>query len=526
MYVEELTLKKMGFLIGFVGLGLIFLSSSFITSINYMNYQSVKGIRSDFRTFNYQDVHLRVKNNQQPFEDVFTTNIGIHICFKNLVSAKGYLYRFYSNIIQTLDLSNPKKPSIQEQYEIEGDNNLEISYIVANNNNLFASMTDSVSKVGLKIFNISNNGRISEVGSITPNISKYVASYYNIDSGFSVNNDYVYQIVHGLVDTEISLSTVLIYDCNSVQNPQMIGQYSDGESHFNNLIVQDNFLYLMTQKQYFGLYENQYQFKVQVIDLANKSKPIKICEIYFKNSTSEMAINDDYLFVIDEDNGLWVFDLENFNLVTKISKMDINFKFFYHDLTASNNKLYIVKMTGLAIIDISNIQDPKEISEYYYDKDYGNFKYLVLHQNYACLLKDSDNKDRMFFLLDISNPYNPKKLYPGINEDTKIKITSIVSISLALSIAIFSMFFIVRKGNVLDKISNKQTEDSVIATKIDNLSHTENETTKMSFSSNKENSTKKKRYFKRLGISSLVIGIIGLLFFTWLALILFSTILY
>ena len=212
-------------------------------------------------------------------------------------------------------------------------------------------------------------------------------------------------------DSQICHTTIIDLDNKSkpieISNYTVLGVHSD-------LVVENNKLFLLIEKQrrynsssdslyYFG--ENQ----LVVLDILNKSNPVKIQHLNLTSRPCSVAINNNYLYISYHESTLEIYDIEDLENLVLVKSTNIESRkvVFKEDLT------YILENEKLIILDTTNINNFGKIGEkrLRFKAKKGKFHDCVVEGNHIYGVRKSFDYGS-FIIFDCSNKENPKIVYP------------------------------------------------------------------------------------------------------------------
>lgn len=134
--------------------------------------------------------------------------------------------------------------------------------------------------------------------------------------------------------------------------PMLMGQCLEGSNYCNNVWVERSIAYVANWSD--GL---------NIIDVHNKNKPIKIGNVATKGFTSDLYVVDSTLYLCDGDGQLRIFNISDpYNLkelgtyMTRGQAIDVYVK---------DNIAYLAcEYGGIAIVDVTNPSSPLELAYY------------------------------------------------------------------------------------------------------------------------------------------------------------------
>jgi hypothetical protein len=233
----------------------------------------------------------------------------------------------------------------------------------------------------------------------------------NINPSSSLNTKLVYQsnddvhyaeelIIEGTRAYIIGKDTSAIYilDISNPELPNLLHVYNPNDLYIEDMKAHGNYLFLHTDK-------------LEILDVTNAKTPSIIWQYNTLEPIKNMAISNDYVYLIDIETNLYIIDISTpaNPQPIKIIKKFINLDYIEYATTSEN--LLFVADKGLYIFDISNPTNPIEIGFYglplgidYFDDVVVINKTIWVRGKYRGIFGDPQSH---VLLLDISNPTKP-----------------------------------------------------------------------------------------------------------------------
>ncbi|MCK4291474.1 MAG: hypothetical protein KAX09_10870, partial [Candidatus Heimdallarchaeota archaeon] len=274
-------------------------------------------------------------------------------------------------------------------------------YLVLNDTLLYLSVANYVNwSMGFYIFDVANHKNTS--------ISQY---FFNTSlSGFYcyglyMRGNYLYFLVNRL---NAPIGGVLVIDCANTTQPVEVGSYFYTECRFFDLAFNNNYAYLLTD----DLYCEQPEAGIQIIDIGNVSSLTKVGEFFEAGFFNAIECSGNNLFLINRFSGLDILELTDPINPQNISNY-VETDEYFQDICISENTAFVVKAAGCSVLDLSDIHSPLRIGNFKYTKELGAFRFGLIEDDLLYLHKNSEDPNRMLFILDVSNPSKPTRLYPS-----------------------------------------------------------------------------------------------------------------
>lgn len=190
-------------------------------------------------------------------------------------------------------------------------------------------------------------------------------------------------------------------------------------SERNRYTIYNDYLYLvrayLSQEDEEHLHSGDFEFSygfMKAWDISNPSNPIEVFTREIDRwDYSFNAIHEDLLFYNTNNYGFDLYNcsnLQDLQYLTSFKNND-NIK----QIIISENLLYLISSGKVQILNIENPRKIKLLGQYI-SRFQGNgaFSKGILVDNILYLSRSSEYYDRCFYILDCSNPRNPKKLFP------------------------------------------------------------------------------------------------------------------
>ncbi len=151
--------------------------------------------------------------------------------------------------------------------------------------------------------------------------------------------------------------TFWIFNVTNPTNPILLGRGYAERSCFVWIDMKDNYLYTVSMG---GMSPGAFL----IFDISNISNPYLINRISFQQFTNCVLIKENYAFVTNEWNGIWIYDISDPHNPQIVNNIVPGGQTLH--LWIEGNLLYVAAglFCGLRIYDISNIHSPREIGYY------------------------------------------------------------------------------------------------------------------------------------------------------------------
>ena len=182
-----------------------------------------------------------------------------------------------------------------------------------------------------------------------------------------------------------------IVDVTDTGNPQLLAEIPTG-SHSRNVRILGTHAYV-----------SQGHAGMRILDISDPAGPVETCWEHRMKWAIKIILHGDHAFVCQRSyGGPMVFNVGNPAEPDSVCLVETeNIKYSY-DCVIQGDLIYIaMSSSGLGIADISDLQNPVELSTY----DTGDYmRGLDVSGNLACLANDDS-----LLIMDISDPANPVK---------------------------------------------------------------------------------------------------------------------
>jgi len=358
------------------------------------------------------------------------------VALKDFVAFIGQYYQG----VEAIDVSDSQAPNKFKIYNPGVDSNTR--GLCVNGNYLYVGSY----KYGLDVLDISNPssaGFLSKVG------------YYYNNSGI---RDIHIEDTHAFLST--STRRVEILDLTTPTNPSFIGQYYSSIGNIRGVAVSGSNMYVLAD----DIQSNQNY--MEVINISDPTSPIKMGEIqvsesygievqgsyayiasinglriinisnstnpesvgYYQGYINAVALQGSKAYLADEYEGLVVVEISTPGSPVKVGSLDISYAPVNDGFVYGDYFFAVCDEEGLVIADVSKPHEPKILASYIpsFNFTYMNYTYtfidpvrtVYVQGKYAYLGCFYDN-----FILDISNPLNPKNISSfscGLTEDIQV----------------------------------------------------------------------------------------------------------
>ncbi len=362
--------------------------------------------------------------------------IMMYHCWSNLVANERVAYRSTSQGFEILNTSNPETIEVLNEFHL--GENLSSGYLALNDTFLYLSVNDYDNwSFGFSLFDVANH-EITSISQFFFNAS--LNGFYC--NGLYVKGNYIYCLINQHINVKGGL---VIVDYTNITHPELLGSYFFDGIWFQDFAINNNYAYLL-RANYFGDFEDGFL----IIDLTNTTSLVKVGEITDETNLRAVTCWDNKLFLVSQDDGLRIYDLTdpvNPQRISNYSEADG----YFQDICILDDIAYIVTSSGCCILDISEITAPERIGLFKYTKELGAFSYGLLEDDLLYLHKNSEDPTRMLFILDVTNPEKPVKMYPAWigpqwarNEFTLFMVSTAIALSGIVIISV-SIFLIVKR---------------------------------------------------------------------------------
>ena len=276
----------------------------------------------------------------------------------DVVGEFAYVADYFSFMI--IDVSTPTTPALIGQYNTTGHHPERLA--VQGN---YAYLTEGYS--GLHILNMTPYGRPAETVTFdTPSSAR----------GITVQGTRAYVA---------DLSSLRIFDISEPMAPKELGYY-DNASSIRDVEVKGDFAYVGSRYGFF------------VVDISDPAAP---AEVYRHEGYGydQVAVSGVHAYTVSPDTRAFcIFDITD-PLNISYHKYD-SFVRRGNDIEVMGDRAYVAQEYGLAIIDVSDPEDPTMLNQTYLDSD---GRAIEVSSLYAFLL----TQDRGLYIYNITDPESP-----------------------------------------------------------------------------------------------------------------------
>lgn len=329
--------------------------------------------------------------------------------------ANNFAYIVGGNMLRIVNISNPSSPFLEGTYIRQSGDVFSInggSHVVVQGNLAYVAAGMSRGIVIIDVSDPANPVAVGQYPGRTGVATGAVAvdgnyAYVGLDGVHVVDvTDPANPVQLGVFDPDIpahpadliksgdlvyiALSTfdTWVIDVSNPTSPTQVAKIETGLGSASDLAIQDNHLYIADRDA--GLH---------ILDISQTNNPVERTRYEIIGNASELVVRDDYAFVVELGEGVWVVDIADRANPQSLGFFDIGGRPLA--VTSSGNYLYIAGGNdGLFVIDISDPTNPTEVahlplsgSQWDVAVD-GTFAYLA-------------NYDEGLHVVDISNPTEP-----------------------------------------------------------------------------------------------------------------------
>lgn len=275
-----------------------------------------------------------------------------------------------NNIVIFVDITNPENPLILEElYNFHQVNNIAIKDSVAyvsDNNSLklinYNDLNDIMintyySDTGVNFVYIYNDYAVFvyDGGFQIINVSNAFSpqEIISIPTGFNIRRAKIIEnLLYLLVDDGIK-----IYDISQINDPLLLGQYTDDFFMLDSFDIYDN-------KAYIAGWEGLF-----LVDISDPAEPHLIGSNQNILTPSNISIQDGILYVCDFLYGFSMFDIENFNDLILVNTYSTPRETVHY--ATQDRILYLLDWSyGLQVVNMDESANPYELNRYFDEFSY------------------------------------------------------------------------------------------------------------------------------------------------------------
>ncbi|MDY6970926.1 MAG: hypothetical protein SV775_01215 [Thermodesulfobacteriota bacterium] len=200
-----------------------------------------------------------------------------------------------------------------------------------------------------------------------------------------------------------------------ISNPEKVDKISQLKLDFvNDVAVRGNHVFIAGGQRRFA------DGHFSIVDVSEKKKPLLLAKVDLPRGANRIHANDSYVFVSAHGAGLFIYDCTS----PRSPKLMSNFRVAYDpseypevakSLLLENHTWGVITEgdiayvcddhAGVRLVDISDIQNPKQISRYMHKKGLGGFcNDVVIDKDFMYLAYDFG----FLVIVDISDKMHPK----------------------------------------------------------------------------------------------------------------------
>ena len=226
--------------------------------------------------------------------------------------------------VYVFDVSNPLRPKAVSKLSVKGA----ITDVVIHNNLAYVASFGA----GLYILDISNPYQLEEVAMVATILVKNV--FLSQDSVYLSCDD---------------AGGLCIFNITNPYDPKEIANIMIGFGEISDVVINKNYAYLANDDELGGMH---------ILDVSDTSKLQVVSQINnIKEKIDSIFSRDDFLYLVCEKSGIYIFDISNPFQPKEISKFTI--KGTIRALSVYDNLAYIVcDPSDIYIFDISNPFQP------------------------------------------------------------------------------------------------------------------------------------------------------------------------
>jgi hypothetical protein len=192
-----------------------------------------------------------------------------------------------------------------------------------------------------------------------------------------------------------------ILDISTPQNPIELSRITTSELPFipTSISLLNNHLFLGEREVY-----EPYSGKLKSYNVTDPYNPCEMDQINLPSGISDISSRDGICYSADSDSEIMLVDITDVNNLTVINSINTNsgLKHVIKSDIANNLAAVALGYKGIEIIDISNLAEPYSLSSMKFD---GYTSSLKISNNYL-YLNDSD----ILRIVNISNPQQPNEI--------------------------------------------------------------------------------------------------------------------
>jgi len=406
----------------------------------------------------------RISDNRN--EELGINNIDIPITSLD-VAVRGsyaYLVREYSFSYYNLNAeSGPEFVGyLDNYYEYYNRTFDDVNQIEIRDNNMFIFSTHgswSPINGSLYITEFENESSLEILGTVSINATHGGPMYYWIQN-LVVEDNFVYIGTTWLNTTyeDRTISLISIIDYSNKSKPFEIGRYISTDMCNEIAVDNDRLFFITTTQQAYNLTDHStYEIgenKLEVLDISNKSQPIRVQKLSLEEMPSSIIVENDLLFLAYYGGSLEIYnvsDVLNPALLT-------SYKFEARKLVKEDNHLYVLENDKLVIYDATDHRSLKKIGEkkVRFRGENSRFIDCTIDGNLVLAVRQVQYYGT-FIIFDCTNLKYPKIIYPEVDSNAlRLEITIIVFGYVISPMIFLSIFILVIRIQVKKKQSLKK----------------------------------------------------------------------
>ena len=346
----------------------------------------------------------------------------------SIIIENNYAYLLSVLNLMIVDISNIAQPFFVTQYEIYAGNN-----IAAKDNLLYlvyGYCYEDDCQGGCLILDISDINSINERYNYITNhpifdiAIKDTTAYLSVEDSIIILNianpdlpKKVTQLANGAYSSSLYIDNNILYavypfsgiSVFNIDDPYQLNSIGNLDISGVKANLHNNYLFI--SQRIIG--DGPDDSKVAIVDVTSPDTPVKISEINMGDFgfANNLDYSNNYLYVSHGSSGLYIVDVSNVNNPVEVTRYKTGYKY---DLAVHNNYVYLVSgYDGIQIIDITDKALPEligniDLKEHPADRT----KKAIIENNilYIMIERYSNNFVNSIYMFDISDPREPKIL--------------------------------------------------------------------------------------------------------------------
>lgn len=394
------------------------------------------------RTSNIEDNSVSINNIQVP---IISLDVAVKNSYAYLVGENHFSY-------YRLDTSKPERVGYVEetddyynrsflalnQIEIQGNYMYLLGsrshYSSANATLFVAELYDAnnFEVLGNCSFNASNVGALAA----------YIHELY-------IEDDYAFigTTWYNTTYEDIAISLISILDISNKSNPVVLGNYNDTGICRGFAMENDTLFLALSEQAVYDAPNFSYTYigenRLVILDVSNKSQPLKIHQLNLSHSPCSAAIHNGYLYLSYSNSSFEIYNIDDIQNPNLLISSNINSR----NIVFENDLTYILEKNKLLIVDTEDIYNFRIIGQkkVRYRGENGIFHDCIIENNLVFAVRQVQYYGS-FIIFDCTNERNPKIIFPDADaSDVLHELTLTISGYVISPIIFVSIIFFVTR---------------------------------------------------------------------------------